>query len=299
MSVPHIVVLGSLNVDLISAVGELPRNGQTIFAESFVIENGGKGANQAVAAKRTQVDVQLVCAVGDDEFGQKSLSFYQSESIDINYSKIIPHSPSGIALINIDTQGQNAISVAPGANSLLKPQDIENIPFANFDIILSQLETPIDTIEAIAQNAKKHSRPFILNPAPVHQLSISILCNTYCLTPNETEAEHLSGIQITDLDSAKKAAQVIHELGPKNIIITMGAKGALLYDGTAFNFSPAPQVTVKDTTAAGDTFNGVLAALLARKMPLENAFEYAIKAASITVQKKGATCSIPFITQWI
>lgn len=290
-----IVVVGSSNTDMILNVPRIPVPGETVLGGDFSMAAGGKGANQAVAAARAGGDVALVGRVGDDLFGRKAVEGFQAAGIDTTFVMKDKGAPSGIALILVDGAGENSIAVASGANSRLSPADIENAGglFQAAAIALVQLETPVETVEAVLDISGKNNVPVILNPAPAQALDDSLLRRVSIITPNETEAEILSGIKIRDEASAKKAAIALNNKGIETIIITMGAKGALVFSQGAANMVAAFQVEAIDTTAAGDTFNGVLATALAEGWKLLDAVRFANAAAALSVTKKGAQPSAP------
>ncbi|MCM8529195.1 MAG: ribokinase [Lentisphaeraceae bacterium] len=292
----NILVVGSSNTDLIIKVGTIPRPGETVMGSSFSTFAGGKGANQAVAAARANGAVTFICALGTDDMGTASLALYEKENINTDYVYKTGESPSGVAMILVEESGENCIAVAPGANTYISPDYIESLSklIKSSDILLTQLETPIETVEKLAVLAKKFDKKLIINPAPAQKLSDSILDGLYCITPNETEAEILSGVKVDSLESATEAASQLFGKGIKNVIVTLGSDGALLCNKQGVKHFPAIKVKAVDTTAAGDTFNGVLTAILAAGKELEHAVEKAVKAATLSVQKEGAINSIPY-----
>lgn len=294
---PKILVIGSANMDMVIQSDHFPVPGETIIGGEFSMVPGGKGANQAVAAARLGGDVCFITRLGNDIFGSQNLLNYQKEGIDTSHIQQIPNVPSGVALITVDKSGENTIIVAPGANSQLSPYDIiaSQQKFEEADLILLQLEVPIETVCAAAELAKKLDKKVVLNPAPALGLPDSLYENLFLVTPNETEAEYLTGIAVKDEKSAKKAARYFLEKGVKEIIITLGAKGAYLYTSDFKGILPTVKVQTKDTTAAGDTFNGGLAVALGNSLPLKDAVKFAMKAATLSVQRMGAQTSIPFL----
>ena len=294
-----ILVIGSSNTDMVIKVPELPLPGQTIAGEDFQIFGGGKGANQAIAAKRAGAAVRFIAAIGDDDFGKSALQTFAAEGIDTSSIQILVDTPSGVAMIFVDAAGENCIGVASGANARLTPEILQSQQYAfdDVEVLLMQLETPLQTVAAAMQMAAARELPVILNPAPAQALPKDLLQGLYCITPNETEAELLSGIAVKDEASAIAAAEAMRQQGVQNIIVTMGAKGALLCNAAGTHFQPAETVKVVDTTAAGDTFNGVLAAMIAKGCPLQSAVEKAVRAATISVQSAGAIASIPHLDQ--
>jgi ribokinase len=292
-----ILVVGSSNTDLIIKVPEIPRPGETLLGGEFMTFPGGKGANQAVAAARAGGDVVFIASVGDDAYGLEAIKGYKLDNINTEEIKICKGIPSGIAMITISEKGENTISVASGANALLSPEDLEEAeePFQEADYMLIQLETPLDTVQKAVELCSELNTRVILNPAPAAELSDAILKHVSILTPNETEAESLTGIVVTDELSAADAAAALHMRGIETVIITMGAKGAYLSDPNSGTRKLVPGFTVQavDTTAAGDVFNGQLAVSLAEGEALEKAVLRAHAAAALSVQKLGAQSSIP------
>lgn len=292
-----IVVVGSSNTDLIIKVPEIPRPGETLLGGEFRTFPGGKGANQAVAAARAGGDVIFIAAVGDDAYGNEAISGYRLDNINTENIKVCKGIPSGIAMITVSEKGENAITVASGANAELRPEDLEEAeePFNEADYMLIQLETPLDTVLKAVELCNELNTKVILNPAPAADLSNEILQKVNIITPNETEAERLTGILVSDENSAASAAEALHKRGVDTVIITMGAKGAYLSDNEskARFMVPGFSVQAVDTTAAGDVFNGQLAVSLAEGKELERAVLEAHGAAAISVQKLGAQSSIP------
>jgi ribokinase len=292
-----IVVVGSSNTDLIIKVPEIPRPGETLLGGEFKTFPGGKGANQAVAAARAGGEVVFIAAVGDDAYGRESITGYKLDNINTENIKICKGVPSGVAMITIADNGENAIAVAPGANARLMPEDLEEVeePFQEAEFMLIQLETPLDTVQKAVELCAEFDTRVILNPAPAAMLGDDILRHVNIITPNETEAESLTGILVADENSAAEAAEVLHDRGTETVIITMGSRGAFLSDkGSGISkLVPGFSVQAVDTTAAGDVFNGQLAVSLAEDKDLERAVLEAHAAAAISVQKLGAQSSIP------
>jgi len=291
-----IVVIGSSNTDMVIKCEHLPAPGETILGGNFFMNAGGKGANQAVAAARLNGNVSFIAKVGNDVFGRQAIDLFIKENIKTEYIFIDEINPSGVALITVDVKGENCIAVAQGANGNLSVDDIKNTEaiLLDADIILVQLEIPIDTIEYIAAVADQHNKKLILNPAPACILSDDLLSKISVITPNEKEASMLSGIQITSMETAKEAAQVLSAKGIETVIITLGKDGALLYENNEFNLIPTKKVDAVDTTAAGDVFNGALAVALSEQKNIKDAVRFANMAASISVTRLGAQASAPY-----
>ena len=292
-----IVVIGSSNTDMVIKSDRLPKPGETILGGNFLMNHGGKGANQAVAAARLGGNVTFVCKIGNDIFGNQAIEMFRKEKIDTAYVGISPEEPSGIALINVDKKGENCIVVASGANGTLSVDDIQHAEPAikQASIVIMQLETPMDSVSYAAKVAKKNGVTVILNPAPAPcaQLPDDLLANVDILIPNVTEAEIISGMHITDEESVKEVIRYISAKGIKTVIVTMGSKGALAYENNEFIHIPAFKVEAVDTTAAGDTFCGGLCVALSEGKSLREAILFASKASSISVTRMGAQVSIP------
>ncbi len=292
----RIVVIGSCNTDMVINTERLPLPGETIIGGNFFMNSGGKGANQAVAAVRLGGSVSFMAKVGNDHFGSRSIEQYKAEGIDVEHILIDSDMPSGVALIMVDANGENCIAVASGANAMLRPEDVDHAlgMIERGDIVLVQLETPLDTVEYVARIAKERGKRVILNPAPAQHLPDSLLKNLYMIVANETETELISGIKITDMESICRAADVMSERGVENIVITLGSKGAFVKENGAYHKVPAIKVKAVDATAAGDTFCGALCVALAEKKNILQAVEFANKCASVTVTRMGAQSSLPY-----
>ena len=291
-----VVIIGSSNTDMVVKSSRIPVPGETVLGGDFFMNPGGKGANQAVAAARMKGDVTFIAKIGNDSFGREAVLAWQKESIDTSYVVVDPEKPSGVALIMVDSNGENCISVASGANGTLSPEDLAAARhfIENADIVLMQLETPMKTVECAAAMASAKGVRVILNPAPAAKLSQELLACLYLITPNETEAEILTGIKVSDEKTAAQASEILHSAGVKNVIITLGSQGAYL-SSTAFKgVIPACRVKAVDTTAAGDVFNGALAVALAENQEWLPAVQLAARAAAISVTRLGAQSSAPF-----
>jgi ribokinase len=294
-----VLVVGSSNTDMIIRVARIPRPGETILGGEFSMAPGGKGANQAVAAARAGACVRLVARVGEDMFGERAVRNFEADGIDVRFVLRGGRAPSGVALINVGADGQNSISVASGANALLAPEDVLRAEpaFEGADVVLMQLETPLETVKAAAELASIRGVPVLLNPAPARPLESDLLALVDVLTPNETESEILTGLTIETSEDAAKVAAALRARGPRLVVVTLGEKGSYAV-GEEFEGSiPAFEVQPVDTTAAGDVFNGALAVALAEKRPLEDALRFASAAAALSVMKPGAQPSAPTRTE--
>jgi ribokinase len=291
----NIIVVGSANTDMVVKTDKHPLPGETKLGGEFFMNAGGKGANQAVAAARLGGNVSFVAKVGNDIFGKQTLDGLTNENIDTSHVFIDDTAPSGTALIIVNGEGENSIVVAPGANAKLNVDDVKAIAaLKDTAFILMQLEIPIETISAVITAAKLNGTHVILNPAPAQQLSDTILDGLFLLVPNESEAGILTGIQVTDLASASKAAVALLQKGVSHVIITLGKQGAYFKSAFKELLIPAPLVVAVDTTAAGDTFCGALTVALTEGKDWEDAIRFAITAASISVTRMGAQASVPF-----
>ena len=291
-----ILVVGSSNTDMVVKSAHLPLPGETVLGGQFFTFAGGKGANQAVAAAKLGGDVTFLAKVGNDALGKAAVEGFKKEGIDVANIITDPESHSGVALIMVDDSGENCISVASGANGKFTPLDIENaselVEKASF--VLVQLEIPLETVTALVDKAFALGVPVILNPAPARPLSDELISKLFIITPNETEAELLTGVKVTDQVSVAKAAKMLREKGAKLVIITLGAKGAFLLSDQEEILIPSIQVNAVDTTAAGDTFNGALTVALSEGMEIKAAIRFANQAAAISVTRMGAQSSQPY-----
>lgn len=280
---------------------KMPLPGETVMGNDFDIIQGGKGANQAVAAARAGGEVTFIAKVGNDDFGKSAINGYKTDNINTDFILVDEQKPTGVAVIIVDeSSGQNSIVVAPGANSKLTIQDIEKVKneIITSDILLVQLEIPLETVKFALNIAKENGIKTILNPAPAQLLNDEILEKIDIITPNETETETLTGIKVEDNDSMKKAAELLLDKINDTVIITLGSKGAYFFTKTGEEgIVPAIKVNAVDTTAAGDVFNGYLAASLTTKNSLKDSILLANKAAAISVLGKGAQPSIPQIEE--
>jgi ribokinase len=292
----NILIIGSINTDMVIKTKKFPIPGETILGSQFLMNPGGKGANQAVAAARLGGRVTFIGKVGNDVFGIQAKHNLQSEGINAEY--IYDHAtlPSGVALITVDGQGENTIVVAAGANASLDSKDIDTSmkAFTQADLVVLQLEIPLATVEYICKLAYKQGKQILLNPAPAQILSNELLQKIFVLTPNNSEAELLTGIQVVDEPSASAAASKIKDRGVKNVILTLGAAGAYLLSDSFSGMIASPKVVAIDTTAAGDVFVGGLAVALSEGETLIHAVSFANHAAALSVTRMGAQISTPF-----
>ena len=294
---PHIIVVGSSNMDLVVKSARIPAVGETILGGDFIMAPGGKGANQAVAAAKLGTKVFFIAKLGDDIFGAKSLENFKNEGVNTKYVTRTKDAPSGVALIAVDQAGNNAIVVAPGANQKLTKNDLEQAKsdIASSGAVVAQLEIPLEIVEYAAKLANGCGVPFILDPAPARELSDELLGRVDVIKPNETEARILTGIEVKDENSARLAARSLLKRGVKAVIVTMGVSGYLLVDSQKDEFVSARKVKAVDSTAAGDAFTGALASGLAKGQSLSEAAFFANHVAALSVAKMGAQPSMPTI----
>ena len=295
MSKKTIIVVGSSNTDMIIQLDRIPRPGETILGGEFTSAAGGKGANQAVGAARAGGQVTFIARVGQDMFGDQAVAGFIKEGINTDHVLRDKSRPSGVALIFVAKDGENSIAVAGGANGELSPTDVgkaKNL-FASAGMLVMQLETPLATVQAAADLAAKASVRVILNPAPARTLPDKLLKKVSIITPNETEAELLTGIKVDSEAAASKAADKLLTRGVKTVIITLGSRGAFVAGEGVRKLVPGFKVKAVDTTAAGDVFNGALAVALGEGRPVIEAVQFANAAAAISVTRLGAQPSAP------
>lgn len=294
-----LVVVGSSNMDLVISLPRIPAIGETVLGGKSSMVFGGKGANQAVASKRSGGDIAFIAKVGNDLFGENMKNHFKREGFQTDLILTDAIEPTGIAQIFVSEKGENSIAVAPGANMKLMPKDIE--PFTdlikNSKAVLLQLETPLETVEYIADIAFQNKVKLILNPAPAQKLSKNLLKKIWLITPNETEASLLTGIEVKDASSAIKAGEHLLKMGIKNVIITLGENGSLLCNEKGSEHFKAFKAKAIDSTAAGDVFNGTLAVAITNGESLQEAINFAAAAAAISVTREGAQPSIPSRTE--
>jgi ribokinase len=298
MKTPNIVVVGSVNADMVVKSSRLPAPGETVTGGHFVLAPGGKGANQAVAAARLGARVRLVARVGQDLFGDQAIANFGREGIDTDSIVRDPEHHTGVALILVDDKGENLISVASGANHVLTPADVEAAGdvIRGADALLVQLECPLETVAAAARIATEAGVTVILDPAPApaHPLSRDLLQHVHYLKPNEHEAEQLTGIAVRDESSARAAARKLLEGGAGTVIISLGAKGAFCASGQGEFLVPGVQVCAIDSTAAGDAFVGGLAYFLkVAHISTYDAIHYANLVGALSTTRLGAQPSLP------
>jgi ribokinase len=290
-----IVVVGSVNMDLMLQCPHLPVAGETVLGHGFQQAPGGKGANQAVASARLGAGVSLIGCVGDDAFGEAARNALKADGVHTDFLQTVPHSPTGVAMVTSDANGENCIALAPGANQHLLPNQLENAEhlIANAGMVLCQLEIPLATVRQAMRLAQSHNTPFVLNPAPAQTLSPQDLAGVDTLILNTVEAAMLAGIAVTTREQAEQAAGLLKAAGVSTVIVTLGGDGALVVDATGSKHYPAPKVKAVDTTGAGDTFVGAYATARVMGHPLSEAIDFAQRAAAYSVTHRGAQASMP------
>ncbi len=292
---PRVSVVGSANIDFTAALPRLPRPGETVTGGTLLVNHGGKGANQAVAARRLGADVRMIGCVGEDSSGTQIRDGLAAQGIGVDGVMTVPDAATGTALIAVDAEGRNQIAVAPGANHRLTVDMVRghegDVAWA--DVLLCQLEIPLPVVHWALEAARRHGVLAILNPAPVRPLTDDLLALVSYLTPNEVEAGALSGRDVTDVDSAREAGLRLLARGVPHVLVTLGGQGVLCLDGSAAIHFPAFPITPVDTTAAGDAFNGALAVGLAAGGALEQVIPRAGAAAALTCTRRGAQDALP------
>ena len=295
MSTPRVLVIGSANVDFVVTVERLPAPGETVSGGTLLVNHGGKGANQAVAARRLGADVRFVGCVGDDGPGAAVRAALSAEGIDVTGLVTTREAPTGTALIVVDAAGRNQIAVAPGANHRLTVEAIEGAlaDLGWAQVLVCQLETPVATVHHALAAARARGVPTVLNPAPVQTVPDEVWPLVDYLTPNESEAAQLSGQSVGNLDEARVAGHGLVARGSRTVIVTLGEQGALACGATSSLHVPALPVRALDTTAAGDAFNAALAVGIARGQSLGGTLRFAATAAGLTCTRRGAQNSLP------
>lgn len=291
-----LVVLGSINADHILNLHNFPTPGETVMSQQYQVAFGGKGANQAVAAGRSGADIAFIACVGDDDTGRRVCRQLLDDRIDISAVSVVEHDATGVALIFVNDAGENVIGIHAGANAALSPQRVssQQALISNASALLMQLESPVESVLTAAKIAHDNGTTVILNPAPARVLSDELLALVDIITPNETEAEKLTGVRVENDEDASRAARVLHDKGINTVIITLGSRGvwaSVNGDGARV---PGFKVNAIDTIAAGDTFNGALVTALLEDAPLPEAIRFAHAAAAIAVTRKGAQPSVPW-----
>lgn len=290
-----LTVLGSINADHVIQVPHFPQPGETLSGQNYHIVYGGKGANQAVAAARLGAKVDFIACIGEDKIGLEMKQAFQKDGINTDSIATIQSETTGIAMIQVADSGENSIVISAGANAHLTTDIVDKFKqkILDADALLMQLETPLDAIIYATKIAKQAGKHTVLNPAPAKALPDELLAQLTMITPNETEAEVLTGVKVVDEQSAARAAAVFHQKGVAIVLITLGAKGVFISHNALQKIIPGFRVQAKDTTAAGDTFNGALVTALLEQKSLEEAIQFAHAAAAISVTRFGAQTSIP------
>ena len=293
-----IIVVGSSNVDLTVRVRRLPLPGETIRGATLLRTNGGKGANQAVAAARLGADVVFITCLGNDASGGMLSAQFAADGIDTSCIKLSA-TPTGTALIFVDDNAENCIAVAPGSNNDLLPADIDaaRSTMEGASYLLVQLVIPMPTVVRAVELAHSLGIKTIMNPAPMNPVPEDLFSRIWLITPNQTEAEQLTGVHVESEDDAARAAEVLFAKGVKNVIVTMGSKGSLVCTPEALEFVPSRKVKAIDTTGAGDVYNGALVAALSQGKSLIEAARVATLASSIAVTRMGAQTSAPYANE--
>ncbi|MCT4585264.1 MAG: ribokinase [Peptostreptococcaceae bacterium] len=293
-----ILVLGSLNMDLVTNVEKTPKVGETVLGSDFNEIPGGKGANQAVAIGKLNGDVCMLGRIGNDDFGKSLIKNLKQNNVNVDFVKSIQSAKTGIALIMVNSNGDNSIVVIPGANFEFKENELKKDIFNDVDYLLAQLETPLKTIEKAFILAKEKNVFTILNPAPARVLSDELIKHTDLLIPNETEFESLSGYDASNEANIIKGSNVLFEKGVKAILITLGKNGSFYIDSNNFSLKQKGYIVdVVDTTAAGDSFIGGFLTSISKGEDIKTSMEFATKVSALTVTKYGAQSSLPSILE--
>lgn len=292
----NLVVLGSINADHILNLESFPTPGETVTGNQYQVAFGGKGANQAVAAGRSGANIAFIACTGDDDTGERVRKQLAGDNIDIAPVSVVAGESTGVALIFVNAEGENVIGIHAGANAALTTERVEaqRERIANAEALLMQLESPVESVLAAAKIAHENHTTVVLNPAPARVLSDELLALVDLITPNETEAEKLTGIRVENDDDATRAAQALHDKGIGTVIITLGSRGVWASVNGEGRHVPGFKVKAIDTIAAGDTFNGALVTALLEGKNLDDAIRFAHAAAAIAVTRKGAQPSVPW-----
>jgi ribokinase len=290
---PDVLVVGSLNADLVVRAPRFPQPGETISGDDLQIIPGGKGANQAVAAARQGASVSMLGRVGNDSFGPELITNLKQNNVDTSHVRIDSQSATGTAIIVVDSNGQNSIVLSAGANGKVSPADIANVSFSDYKLLLLQLEIPIEAVLSATQSAKAKGLRVLLNPAPAYTLPDELISLPDFILPNETELSLLTNQPVNDISSAEKAAHALLERGAQNVIITLGANGALIVSSKQVTHVNTYEVEVIDTTAAGDAFIGGFASALLQNKSLEESVRYGCACGALATTKFGAQPSLP------
>lgn len=290
-----IIVIGSLNLDLVVNTRKIPRPGETVMGKDFKQISGGKGGNQADAAAKLGGEVTMIGAIGNDEMGKILKNSLKNDGVNVENVITKPDEPTGIAVIIVEDSGDNSITVAPGANYMLNSKDIENVEnvIKKGKVVLIQLENKIDTVKTSLKIGRESGAVTILNPAPAVELDEEILKYVDIITPNETELEILTGVKTDSLENVEKAGKLLLQRGIKEIVVTLGEKGCMWINSNIVKHYPAYMVKAIDTTGAGDSFNGALAVSIDNGGDMETSILYAMKVGAMTVTKEGAQTSLP------
>lgn len=296
MKTGKLVVLGSINADHILNINHFPQPGETVIGKQYTVAFGGKGANQAVAAGRSGADISFIACVGDDDIGERVRKQLVSDHIDTQPIEAIKDTTTGVALIFVNAEGENVIGIDAGANKAVTPEYLDRYKqqVIGASALLMQLESPLETVIAAAKIAKDNGTQVILNPAPACELPDELLARVDMITPNETEAEKLTGIKVDNNEDAARAAKALHDKGIATVIITLGSKGVWLSQNGEGKLVAGFRVKAVDTIAAGDTFNGALVTALLEGKPMDSAVRFAHAAAAIAVTRPGAQPSVPW-----
>ncbi|QYM92966.1 ribokinase [Dickeya zeae] len=291
-----LVVLGSINADHILNLAQFPRPGETVIGKQYGVAFGGKGANQAVAAGRSGADIEFIACVGADDIGERIRQQLINDRIDVSAVEAIPGQTTGVALIFVNGEAENMIGIHAGANAAVTPDYLHRYQqkITDASALLMQLESPLETVIAAARLAHDSGTKVILNPAPACSLPDELLSLVDMITPNETEAQILTGVSVETEEDAQRAAQVLHDKGISTVLITLGSRGVWLSEQGQGQRIPGFRVKAVDTIAAGDTFNGALVTALLESRPMETAVKFAHAAAAIAVTRHGAQPSVPW-----